>query len=171
MVKYGFYGRLKEEFPSQIIVGLTENCNYACSHCPHANFSKSEVYTGSVLSEELNKKLIDEVKTDGKGYCTHIRYTAFGEPLLHPKAYDLLSYATENSGTMVSITTNGSKLTAENRKKLLDMKIGLIDISLDANTAETYEKIRINGKFEQVKNNVLSLLTERSRGGIKQESL
>ena len=72
---------------------------------------------------------------------------------------------------MVSITTNGSKLTAENRKKLLDMKIGLIDISLDANTAETYEKIRINGKFEQVKNNVLSLLTERSRGGIKQESL
>ena len=164
--KYGFYGRLHEEFPSQIIVGLTEYCNYACTHCPQANISKKKVYDGPLFPEDLNQKLVDEVSTDGKGYCTHIRYTAAGEPMTHPKVLKILEYACKHSGTMVSLTTNGSYLNANNRKKLLEMGMGLIDISLDANTKETYENIRINGNFENVQSNVLSLLNEARGGGV-----
>ncbi len=165
--KYGFYGRLKEAFPSQVIADITENCNYACRHCPHADFAKSSVYTNAFLPEELNRKMVDEVAADGRGLCTHIRYTANGEPLLHPQVFDMVSYAASHSGTMVSLTTNGSLLTEDNRKKLLDTGIGLIDISLDANSEETYEKIRINGNWERVKWYVLALLDERKRGGYK----
>jgi hypothetical protein len=35
---YGFYGRLKAEFPSQIIVDLSEVCYLECIHCPHPEF-------------------------------------------------------------------------------------------------------------------------------------
>lgn len=158
---YGFYGRLKSEFPSQIIVDITENCNYACLHCPHANFQKSDVYTGAFLKPDLNNKMVDEVAKYGRNCTQQIRYTANGEPLLHPKVYEMLSYAVEKSGVMVSLTTNGSLLNDCNINRLLDTGIGLIDISLDAYSREVYEQIRINGVYDKVKQNVLNLLAER----------
>ena len=85
--------------------------------------------------------------------------------MTHPKIFSFLEYACKYSGTMVSLTTNGSYLNENNRKKLLEIGMGLIDISLDANTKETYENIRINGNFEKVQGNVLSLLNERRGGG------
>lgn len=164
--KYGFNGRLKEEFPSQVIASMTGYCNYACTHCPQANISKSKVYDGPLFTEELNKKMVDEVSTDGKGYCQHIRYTAGGEPMTHPQIMNFLEYACKNSGVLVSLTTNGSYLTEKNRKQLLNIGMGMIDISIDANTKETYESIRVNGKFENVQGNVLSLLSEKLGGGV-----
>ncbi|MCX8000594.1 MAG: hypothetical protein N3A69_16860, partial [Leptospiraceae bacterium] len=73
---YGFYGRLKAEFPSQIIVDVTELCNLACIHCPHPEFKKSEIYTGAKLDPELNQKMVDEVREHGKEICQYIRYTS-----------------------------------------------------------------------------------------------
>ena len=58
-LKYGFYGRLNSEFPSQIIVDITEVCNLECIHCPHTEFKKSEYYGGRFLFMKV-KSLIDE---------------------------------------------------------------------------------------------------------------
>ena len=49
-VRYGFHGRLKSEFPSQIVVDITEVCNLACPHCPHPEFKLSEYYGAAFLS-------------------------------------------------------------------------------------------------------------------------
>src|SRR4030042_1863551 len=84
-IKYGFYDRLKADFPSQIIVDITEVCNLACTHCPHPEFRKSKQYGARFLAPELNKKLVDEVRDYGQGLTQYIRYTSNGEPLLHPK--------------------------------------------------------------------------------------
>ncbi|WP_130861662.1 radical SAM/SPASM domain-containing protein [Bacilliculturomica massiliensis] len=157
-IKYGFYDRLTADFPSQIIVDVTENCNYACAHCPHANFAQSSVFTGAQLSLSLHNQMIDEVKAYGRACTQQIRYTANGEPLLHPQIFDMLEYSVNNSGTFVSLTTNGSLLNERNCDKLLNININLIDVSLDANSKETYEKIRINGDFDRVKENVLNLI-------------
>jgi len=58
--QYGFQGRLKAEFPSQVIIDVTEVCNLACIHCPHPTFRKSEHYSGRNLALELNTKIVDE---------------------------------------------------------------------------------------------------------------
>ena len=92
-LEYGFYDRLKAEFPSQVIVDLTEVCNLACIHCPHPEFKKSEHYAARYLDPDLNTKMVDEVRTSGKGHTQYIRYTGEGEPLIHPRCYDLLEYA------------------------------------------------------------------------------
>ena len=65
--QYGFGGRLTQDFPSQVIVDITEVCNLACIHCPHPEFKKSEHYGARYLEPELNQKLIDEVKAYGPG--------------------------------------------------------------------------------------------------------
>src|SRR6188472_4143254 len=85
--QYGFGGRLTQDFPSQVIVDITEVCNLACIHCPHPEFKKSEHYGARYLEPELNQKLIDEVKAYGPGGVQYIRYTSDGEPLIHPKGY------------------------------------------------------------------------------------
>ena len=161
MQKYGFYDRLTEGFPSQIIIDLCNVCNYNCIHCPQGQLKKSEGFTRSFLPEELNKKLVDEAANNGKGMVQHIRYTADGEPLLHPEAIKLLRYAVEHANTMVSLTTNGSLLTSEMMDELLDMNIGLIDFSLDAFDDETYSQIRRNGNLKIVRENVLEMIKRK----------
>lgn len=156
--EYGFYGRLKEEFPSQIIVDVTEVCNLACTHCAHRTFEKSEYYSGSFLSPELNAKLVDDVRTHGKGFTQYIRYTGEGEPLIHRYIYEMLEYAVKNSGVAVTLTTNGTLLNEKRTDHLLATGVGVVDISIDAFTPETYAKIRTGSSLNVTRTNVLKLL-------------
>lgn len=168
-VRYGFGGRLAEQFPSQILVDVTEVCNLACIHCPHPEFKKSEHYSASYQDPELNRKMVDEVRLHGKGIVQYIRYLGEGEPLIHPKIFDMMDYAIRNSGTMVSLTTNGVLMTPKRARQVLDVGVNLVDISLDAFTPETYAKIRVNGDLEVTRANVLSLIraVKESRGATK----
>ena len=80
MSKYGFYDRLTKEFPSQVLVDLCQVCNYECIHCPQSQFKHSSVFSGAYLDFELNKKLVDEVKSYGKDMTQQIRYAAKTSP-------------------------------------------------------------------------------------------
>jgi len=156
--KYGFYGRLKADFPSQIGVDIAEVCNLACIHCPHPTFKKSEYYDRRYLAPELNRKMVDEVKECGQGLTQYIRYTSNGEPLVHPKGYEMIEYAVQHSGTFVTLTTNGTIMNEKRTRRLLDSGIHMIDISIDAFTPETYAKIRVGGDLNVTRTNVLRLL-------------
>jgi len=156
--RYGFTGRLTAEFPSQVIVDTTEVCNLACIHCPHPEFKKSSYYGARFLETELNQKLVDEVRDHGRPHCKYIRYTGEGESLVHPKAYDMLDYAVENSGVYVTLTTNGTIMVEKRIRKLLASGVHMIDISIDAFKPETYAKIRVNGDLTKTRANVINLL-------------
>src|SRR3954470_17916202 len=97
-MEYGFYDRLTEKFPSQVIVDFTEVCNLACIHCPHPEFKKTEYYDARYLDPDLNTKLVDEVRARGQGLTQYIRYTGEGEPLIHPRGYEMIEYAARTSG-------------------------------------------------------------------------
>ncbi|WP_197722043.1 radical SAM/SPASM domain-containing protein [Sulfuriflexus mobilis] len=156
--EYGFQGRLSSDFPSQIIMDITERCNLACIHCPHPEFTKSEHYAGRFLPVELNKKLVDEVKEHGKGTTQYIRYTSNGEPLVHPDAYEMIDYAVRESGVYVTLTTNGTIMKERKTRRLLEAGVNMIDISIDAFKNETYEKVRVRGNLDVTRTNVLNLL-------------
>lgn len=164
-MEYGFYGRLKKEFPSQVIVDLNEACNYECVHCPQGRMKREGRLSGARLPKELSKKMVDEVARHGRGITQQIRYTADGEPFLHPDIMEILRYASLNSGTVVSVTTNGSLLDGEMMADLQKAGLGLIDFSLDAFYEDTYAEIRVNGNLDSVRNNVLKMLDMRRRLG------
>lgn len=155
---YGFYGRMKAEFPSQVIIDVTEVCNLTCIHCPQRLFKQSEYYTGSFLSSELSAKAVDEVKKYGANAVQYIRFTGEGEPLLHKNIYEMLKYAVLNSAKTVTLTTNGTIMTESRIERLIDTGIHVIDISIDAYKAETYAKVRVNGSLDVTRTNVLNLI-------------
>ena len=156
--KYGFVGRLSQEFPSQIMLDITEVCNLACIHCAHPKFKESDVYAKAMLDPELNIKMVKEVAKYGKNITKYIRYTSNGEPLVHPKSYEMINYAVDHSDTKTTLTTNGTLLNEKKMLRLLNSGLHMIDISIDATTPETYSKIRVNGDFNKTKTNVLKLI-------------
>jgi len=156
--RYGFYGRLKAGFPSQVIVDNTELCNLECVHCAHSIFKKSKHYTGCSLNPDLNAKLVDEIRLHGQNITQYIRYSSEGEPLLDPNIYEMLEYAVRNSGVTVILTTNGTLMNEERIERLFAAGVGVVDISIDAFAPETYEKIRVNGDLNVTRTNVLLLI-------------
>lgn len=158
MAEYGFGGRLDAEFPSQVLMDITEVCNLACTHCPHPAFAKSEHYSGRHLDPALNDKMVEEVRQHGQGRTQYIRYAANGEPLVHPNGYDMIETAVRHSGVYVTLTTNGKIMNEVRTQRLLEAGVHLIDISIDAFTPETYAKIRVKGNLEVTRGNVLRLL-------------
>jgi pyruvate-formate lyase-activating enzyme len=156
--KYGFQGRLTADFPSQIVVDITEVCNLACIHCPHPEFKKSPAYSHAFLPAELNAKMVSEVRDHGRGKTLYIRYTSNGEPLVHPGSYEMIQDAVDRSGTFVTITTNGTTLNEKRMRRLLASGVHLIDVSIDAFKPETYARVRVGGDLEVTRGNVLNLL-------------
>lgn len=165
--QYGFYDRLKREFPSQFICDITEVCNLACTHCPHPTFSRSEHYDARMLDPELNAKLVDEVRMHGAGHTQYIRYTSNGEPTAHPKCFEMLDYAVANSGTTVTLTTNGKILNEARVERLLATGVDVVDISIDAFHPETYARIRVKGDLNVTRANVLNLIRRAREAGGK----
>ena len=161
MSKYGFYGRLKSEFPSQIIVDLTNLCNLECIHCGHSKMKKSPLYSKANLDFALNKKMIDEVKKEGHNICEYIRYTADGEPMLHKNVFDILEYAVNNCNSKITLTTNGTLLNDENVDRLIDTGLHSVDVSIDAFSESSYTSIRRKGDYQKTKQNVLSLINKK----------
>ena len=106
--------------------------------------------------------MIKEVSTTGKGITKYIRYTSNGEPLVHPKSYDMIQDAVENSGTKVTLTSNGTLLNEKRMSKILKTGLHMIDISIDAMSNETYKKVRVGGDLNITKKNILKLLTLRN---------
>jgi len=160
---FGFIGRLNKDFPSQVMVDMTEVCNLACIHCTHPAFKESSIYKKRMLSPDLNKKMIEEVSVHGKNITKYIRYTSNGEPLVHPKSYEMILDAVKNSGTKVTLTTNGTLLKEHKMQKLLDTGLHMIDVSIDAFKNETYEKVRVNGNLNITRSNIIKLISMKNK--------
>jgi pyruvate-formate lyase-activating enzyme len=157
--KYGFYGRLTKEFPSQINIDITEKCNHACIHCQHQQFTKSNYYRGFEMEKDIHTKFIREVENEGKNITQYIRYSSKGEPLLHPLAYDFLFEAIHNTGKIpITLTSNGSCINHTKMEALFDEGLHLIDISIDAYLPDTYKKIRRGGIFNNVIESVKKMI-------------
>jgi MoaA/NifB/PqqE/SkfB family radical SAM enzyme len=162
---YGFGGHLSAAFPSQVIIDVTELCNLACTHCPHPAFKTSEHYGGRTLDPALSAKAVGEVATAGRGIVQQIRYASDGEPMLYPGLFAMLADAVSRSGTLVSLTTNGTLLTPERIDRLLDTGLGFVDISIDAYSPETYARVRVRGDLSVTRANVERLIDRaRARG-------
>lgn len=158
---YGFESIAGDDFPTYIMFDLTNRCNAACIHCPQSvGFSGQE--TDVFLPLETFKSVVDEAIGREIDF---VRITADGEPMLHPDLWEMLSYAQEKEVGPVGLTTNGSALNEKNARRLIESGAFMIDISIDAYTAPTFELVRAGLSFERTIGNVETLLRLRDELG------
>lgn len=89
-------------------------------------------------------------------YANEVSLYGLGEPLIDKDYFEKVNYIT-SFGADVSLSTNGTLMSEERCRKLIESGIRAVGISLDASTAETYETVRPPGGFERVMQNIQTL--------------
>jgi glycosyltransferase involved in cell wall biosynthesis/pyruvate-formate lyase-activating enzyme len=138
-------------------------CNLRCVMCPYRDMTREKV----LMSMELFKKIIDDAAKSG---IREIGLNFYNEPLLDPLLFERIEYA-KMKGLKVCFSSNGTILTKEKRDALLDSGIDSITFSFDGATKEVYERVRVGANFEKTRDNIIGLVKERNRRGLKKPSI
>jgi radical SAM protein with 4Fe4S-binding SPASM domain len=146
--------------PPMIIMDITNVCNLRCTHCPRPELQAREDFKAQHLSWEHFERVIEQVR--GHGQPCLLRFVGDGEPLLHPRLLPMLEIAKSQTTCIVNLTTNGTLLSQEKADRILDTGIDLIDVSVDALTKPTYEKVRRGGSYVKLMRNLFHLLDARA---------
>jgi MoaA/NifB/PqqE/SkfB family radical SAM enzyme len=107
-----------------------------------------------MMDFEMFKKIIDQFS-----WLEYILLQNWGEPLLQPKIFDMIKYA-KDRGIKVFMYTNGTLLTSEKIKQLIDSGIDGITISIDG-YGKTYEKIR-GFSYDEIGKKIADLIKLRN---------
>ncbi|MFN8240433.1 MAG: radical SAM protein [Bacteroidales bacterium] len=142
--------------PPAVGIELTNYCNLSCPEC-HTG-SGAGTRTRGFIDPALFRKIIDELKP----WLLNINLYFQGEPMMHPRFFDLLELS---SGINTTLSTNGHFLSEENVRALAASKLGTIIVSLDGMTEETYSKYRVGGHFFKVVDGIRKLADEVRRSG------
>jgi len=159
--------------PKYVTIDLTNSCNLNCVGCwTHSPLLKdkeaSKEWKSQMISFDTLKKLIDDLYDLG---TERIRLTGGGEPFLYPKIFDVIKLIKEK-GIACNITTNFTLLNKEKIKKLFELNVDELVVSLWAGDAETYVKTHPNQRknaFEKVRENLrfIAQYKEKLRKGPK----
>ena len=128
----------QEEFkPFLIAWNLTKRCNLRCAHC---YLSAGERDAGSIdeLTTEECYRVVDEMVRVNPA---SILVLTGGEPLLRRDLPKIARYAT-TKGMMVVVGTNGTLLTDEKIRELLDAGVMGVSISVDSLDHSNHDTFR-----------------------------
>ncbi len=154
--------RCKADFPLVLNVEPTNACNLRCTCCPR---EKTVLHQGvNYLPIETFKKIIDEAAQYGRLIMLNLHKD--GEPLLHKQLPDMVAYAKKrNVSDLIHLNTNGTLLNSLIGKRLLEVGIDDITISIDAAYPETYSNLKQSQNFDQLTKGIESFIEYRNKIG------
>jgi AdoMet-dependent heme synthase len=131
----------KEYVPRLIFWEVTKGCNLRCVHC---RATATELSSPNDLSTPRALDIISQIAD----FCSPILVLSGGEPLYRPDIFQLARFATEK-GIRVALGTNGTLVTKEVARKIVDSGVRRVSISLDGADSTTHDTFRgIPGAFE-----------------------
>ncbi len=166
--------------PLYVQLGVVNSCNYRCTFCwdqpsfvpkdaPYTD-EISEAYYTAHPEIDRNKAhmdygmftgLVDDLEAMG---TRKIKFIGRGESFLHKRFMDMIAYVKERDFT-ISVTTNGSLVTDDDARRLVELGTDEMYFSLNAGSAATYGEIHVNtprDAFDRIKR-TLSVITEAKR--------
>jgi len=119
---------------------ITRDCDLACLHCC------TESAPGKRLPDELDRE--EAMKVAGEIVRNEVPYVMLcgGEPLVAPHFFELAE-ALGAAGIQLKIETNGQRFDDEVARRLARLPVRSIQVSLDGDTQEVYERQRPGGSL------------------------
>lgn len=134
----------------------TNKCNLNCSTCmrnvwdtPYGHMSEDIFETILAGLDEFPEK-------------PQLFFGGYGEPLSHPDILSMIERS-KAKGYYVSLITNGVLLTDAVARKLIDLKLDMLWVSLDGASAECYADIRLGDMLPVVLKNLTQLRSLKYR--------
>lgn len=153
-------GEILTDFPVEVLIKTTLNCNHTCPKCPHGMGITPRGRAYDMKFETL-KKVLDEGSLKG---LQSVVFTG-GEPTLHPEFIRFISYASSKNFPDISVITNGSLLTDKIIDAILNYGITRINVSFDSITPSTYKKVRGVDDYAKVIRNIDRFIEKRKAKG------
>jgi radical SAM protein with 4Fe4S-binding SPASM domain len=119
--------------PFLVVWDFTSTCNLHCLHC----YRSAGTPAPDELTREERYDVVDQLTQAG---VVAIAFSG-GEPIMSPDFFDIAHYAHEQ-GMYVSVATNGTLITEEIVKKLKDIGVSYIEISLDSIHPDIHDHFR-----------------------------
>src|SRR5947209_6686560 len=120
---------------------VTKGCNLRCIHC---RASATELSSPSDLSTKTALDIIDQIAEA----ANPILVLSGGEPLYRSDIFQLARYGTDK-GLRVALATNGTLVTKEVARMIVDSGVKRVSISLDGADSLTHDTFRgIPGAFD-----------------------
>ena len=131
--------------PLSVQIDLTNRCNNNCIGCwcnsPLLGDKAMDPETKKKeLPFELVKNLIDELDEMS---VREFYLTGGGEPFMHPNVMEIIDYI-KSKGIGCDMSTNFTLINKERAKRLVDLGVDHMNISIWAGTAKTYVKTHPN---------------------------
>ncbi len=133
--------------PPVVFWSVTHRCNLNCTHC-YVDQDVSEM----PYNEACN--VIDQL-SEAKNF---ILIFFGGEALLRNDIFDLMRYATEKN-INVALASNGTLINAEKAKKLKEIGVGYVQVSIDG-LKDIHEQIRGKDTYEKAISAIKHCLNE-----------
>lgn len=153
-------GKILTDFPVEVLIKTTLNCNHACPRCLHGMgiISHGRAYD---MKFETLKKVLDEGSLKG---LQSVVFTG-GEPTVHPEFVNFIAYASSKKFPDISVITNGSLLSDKIIDGILDYGVTRINVSFDSITPSIYKKVRGVDDYAKVIRNINRLIEKREAKG------
>ncbi|WP_075534777.1 radical SAM/SPASM domain-containing protein [Candidatus Pelagibacter communis] len=149
-----------DDYPPNIQIEPTSICNLRCIMCYQSDrtFSKKSGGHMGYMSLDILKKVVDEIE----GKIEAVTFASRGEPTLHKELDKFLKYC-EGKFLALKLNTNATLLNEQKINMLLSSDLETLVLSIDEKNKETYEKIRVNAKFDKIMKNLELLKNIREK--------
>src|SRR5512141_2586135 len=126
--------KAKEHKPRLVFWEVTKGCNLRCIHC---RATATQLASPTDLPTSTSLEIIRQIAA----YANPILVLSGGEPLYRPDIFQLARYGTD-LGLRVALATNGTLVTKEIAKKIVDAGVKRVSISLAAAKRENHDACR-----------------------------
>ena len=150
---------VREGMGPVVVWNSTRTCNLKCHHCYMSSDAKK--YQNELTTAEA-KQFIDDLAD----FNVPVLLFSGGEPLIRPDFFELADYAAKK-GVRPTLSTNGTLITPEVARKIKDIGVGYVGISLDG-LREVNDKFRGKaGAFEAAMNGIKNCVAVDQRVGLR----
>jgi radical SAM protein with 4Fe4S-binding SPASM domain len=144
------------ESPRFVQIEPVGQCNLRCRMCPISLRPESQPgQPPAFMDVDVFKRLIDQFDA-----VEELHLQGLGEPMMHPRFFDMVSYAARR-GIRVSTNTNMTLMTEARAAECVASGLHTLHASLDGARAESYEAIRLQASFSKVMRNLRRIMAAR----------
>jgi len=157
--------RVTPLFPLHVDYEMKFRCNLRCPMCLMSLPSAGRARYGRADLELAPAKVLELAAEGAAEGQLAMGFGGLWEPLLAPELPDIVAQARRLGLVDVMFNTNGLLLTEKVGRALIEAGLTRLMISLDADTPETYAKMRVGSDYETVAANIRNFMALRRRLG------
>jgi radical SAM protein with 4Fe4S-binding SPASM domain len=143
--------------PIKIEMDITNQCNIRCVMCPF-----SDPAVGGRKRKDLNLETFQRWADEMFSWAAQVGLMFGTEPTLNKNLLQFVKIAKAYRVPNVYFSTNGMKLTPALAASLIEAGLDEVNVSLDAGTKETFQRIRRGAKWDTVVGNLRSLRDQKT---------